>query len=99
MNRVILLPLLLLAQPSSGESLRERLQAEATQLVVEILSDSVENTLISEGRESEFAICVGQVVAQSFKIATDEQRENGMRSWIEEGKRQCSSRQASTGPS
>jgi hypothetical protein len=38
MNRIILLPLLLLAQPTFGQSLKERLEAEASTLVADVLS-------------------------------------------------------------
>jgi hypothetical protein len=96
---MILIPLLLLAQPAVAQSLRERIEAEATELVVNILSDTIETTLISEGRESAFATCVGQFVAKSFKEATDEQRENGMRYWIDDGKRKCDLLVASANPS
>lgn len=89
MNRMILIPLILLAQPAVAQSLRERIEAEATELVVEILSETIETTLISEGRGPEFATCVGEFVAKSFKDATDEQRQNGMRYWIDDGKRNC----------
>jgi len=95
MSRIILLPLLLLAQPTFGQSLKERIEAEATELVAEILSDTVQTTLISEGREAEFATCVGQFFATAFKGATDEQRQNAMQTWLDGGKRQCSSLLAS----
>ena len=91
MNRIILLPLLLLAQPGFGQSLKERIEAEATELVAEMLSDTVQTTLISEGREAKFAACVGRFFASAFKEATDEQRQSRMPSWLEGGKLQCNS--------
>ena len=99
MNRMLLLPLILLAQPAAAQSLRERIETEATEIVGGMLSDAIESTLISEGRKPEFAACVGQVVAEAFEEATDEQRETGMRAWIDAGKRQCELSLASTNSS
>ena len=89
MGRMILLSLLLLFQPAAAQSIKERIEAEATERVGGMLSLAVETTLVTEGRAAEYAQCVGQFVAKSFKGATDDQRERGMRSWIDNGKRRC----------
>lgn len=99
MNRMMLLPMILLAQPAATQSLRERIEAEATEIVGGMLSDAIESTLISEGRKPEFAACVGQIVAEAFEEATDEQREASMRAWIDAGKRRCELILASTNSS
>jgi len=86
---MILFSLILLSQPTLAESLRERIEAEATEIVSGFLADAIETTLLSEGREPDFSACVGRAVAKDFEEATDEQREDGMRAWIHAGKRQC----------